>query len=230
MPDDEDDPVNGSTYAYVIREEKSPAVAPRPVSPQTASPQSVSPQAVSPQAVSPQAVSPQSVASERVAPRAGQSPEGQQEPAVEQARGAFEPPRQQHPELAGLLHIDYDLLAGDGTGSLGRLKDLYETAEAIGDEGLDKHFEELLERQRKLISAYFDEYRATSGSAGTGTAEGTGTQGSTSGKPGTSGKLSPSGMPSAAGRTSAAERTSGPEEASASGRAGGIPLGAAGSR
>jgi hypothetical protein len=77
----------------------------------------------------------------------------------ERARGAFEPPAQQHPELAGLLHIDYDLLAGDGVDSLSRLKDLYETAEAIGGEGLDKHFDELLERQQRLIGAYFDEYR-----------------------------------------------------------------------
>jgi hypothetical protein len=44
--------------------------------------------------------------------------------------------------------------------SLSRLRDLYETAEAIGDAGLERHFDELLERQRKLISAYFDDYRA----------------------------------------------------------------------
>jgi hypothetical protein len=43
-----------------------------------------------------------------------------------------------------------------------RLKDLYETAEAIGASGLDRHFGELLDRQRKLITAYFDDFRAGS--------------------------------------------------------------------
>ena len=46
--------------------------------------------------------------------------------------------------------------------------DLYETAEEIGPEALDKHFDELLEKQRNLISVYFTEYRTdlTARSAG----------------------------------------------------------------
>jgi hypothetical protein len=87
---------------------------------------------------------------------------------TEHARGVFEPPPDQDPKLARLLHIDYDLMLGDGQDSLERLADLYETAEAIGPEALDKHFDELLERQRKLISVYFTEYRTdlTARSAG----------------------------------------------------------------
>jgi hypothetical protein len=38
---------------------------------------------------------------------------------------------------------------------LEQLKDLYLTAEAIGDDALGKHFEELSQRQRSLITEYF---------------------------------------------------------------------------
>ena len=38
---------------------------------------------------------------------------------------------------------------------LEQLKDLYLTAEAIGDDALTKHFEELSQRQRSLITEYF---------------------------------------------------------------------------
>jgi hypothetical protein len=84
---------------------------------------------------------------------------GKRVPEAEHARGAFEPPPDQDPKLARLLHIDYDLLLGDGQDSMERLADLYETAQAIGAEALDKHFDELLDKQRKLISVYFSEYR-----------------------------------------------------------------------
>jgi len=46
-------------------------------------------------------------------------------------------------------------LVGQGTGPLARIKDLYVTVEAVGDRTIDKHFDELLERQRQLISDYF---------------------------------------------------------------------------
>jgi hypothetical protein len=39
--------------------------------------------------------------------------------------------------------------------ALAQIKDLYMTAEAIGEENLGKHYERLLERQRQLISEYF---------------------------------------------------------------------------
>ena len=44
--------------------------------------------------------------------------------------------------------------------ALKRIKDLYAAADAVGDEGLDKHFERLLERQRQLISDYLKELGA----------------------------------------------------------------------
>jgi hypothetical protein len=38
---------------------------------------------------------------------------------------------------------------------LEQIKDLYLTAEAIGERNVDKHFDELLAHQRELISEYF---------------------------------------------------------------------------
>ena len=38
---------------------------------------------------------------------------------------------------------------------LEQLKDLYLTAEAIGEQNVDKHFDQLLAQQRELISGYF---------------------------------------------------------------------------
>ena len=38
---------------------------------------------------------------------------------------------------------------------LEQLKDLYLTAEAIGERNVDKHFDQLLAQQRELISDYF---------------------------------------------------------------------------
>jgi hypothetical protein len=42
------------------------------------------------------------------------------------------------------------------TAKLEQLKDLYLTAEAIGEEALDKHFDQVSERQRQLIREFFD--------------------------------------------------------------------------
>jgi hypothetical protein len=43
------------------------------------------------------------------------------------------------------------------TERLEEIKDFYLTAEAIGEQNVDKHFNELLDRQRELISQYFKE-------------------------------------------------------------------------
>jgi hypothetical protein len=40
---------------------------------------------------------------------------------------------------------------------LEQLKDLYLTAEAIGEQNVDKHFDQLLAQQRELISEYFSQ-------------------------------------------------------------------------
>ncbi len=42
------------------------------------------------------------------------------------------------------------------TASLDQIKDLYLTAEAIGDDALDRHFDQVSQRQRELIREFFD--------------------------------------------------------------------------
>ncbi len=42
------------------------------------------------------------------------------------------------------------------TAKMDQIKDLYLTAEAIGEDALDKHFEQVSDRQRQLIREYFD--------------------------------------------------------------------------
>jgi len=44
---------------------------------------------------------------------------------------------------------------------LEQIKDFYLTAEAIGEENVDKHFDRLLAQQRELISEYFKHSKAT---------------------------------------------------------------------
>jgi hypothetical protein len=39
---------------------------------------------------------------------------------------------------------------------LDQIKDLYLTAEAIGEDALDKHFDQVSERQRQLIREFFE--------------------------------------------------------------------------
>ena len=43
----------------------------------------------------------------------------------------------------------------DRARKLEQIKDLYLTAEAIGEANVDKHFDQLLAQQRELISEYF---------------------------------------------------------------------------
>ena len=49
---------------------------------------------------------------------------------------------------------------------LEQLKDLYLTAEAIGEENVGKHFDQLLAQQRELISEYFRQSAAAKPAAG----------------------------------------------------------------
>jgi hypothetical protein len=60
--------------------------------------------------------------------------------------GSVEPPAFEPP---------HDLSAG-ATARLDQIKDLYLTAEAIGDDALDKHFNQISARQRELIKEYFE--------------------------------------------------------------------------
>ncbi len=49
---------------------------------------------------------------------------------------------------------------------LDQLKDLYLTAEAIGEDALDKHFDQVSQKQRELIKEIFDQ--SSSGDADAG--------------------------------------------------------------
>jgi len=53
--------------------------------------------------------------------------------------------------------LDFGDPSDPEAGTLGQIKDLYLTAESISPEGLDRHFDQLLEKQRQLISEYFKE-------------------------------------------------------------------------
>jgi hypothetical protein len=80
------------------------------------------------------------------------------------ARGVFEPlSRDTGSGPAQPTSLDLLLNSDDGTDDdqdpLDRVKDMYLAAEAVSDTDLDRRFEELLERQRKLISAYFKQSR-----------------------------------------------------------------------
>jgi hypothetical protein len=71
---------------------------------------------------------------------------------------------------------------------LEQIKDLYLTAEAIGEANVDKHFDQLLAQQRELISDYFKQSSATRpavGEAGRAETEpgGTGDAGGPAGAP-----------------------------------------------
>lgn len=49
---------------------------------------------------------------------------------------------------------------------LEQIKDLYLTAEAIGDASLEKHFEQVSQRQRDLIRDFFDQSDPAGGVGG----------------------------------------------------------------
>jgi hypothetical protein len=113
--------------------------------------------------------------------RAEEARRQEAEEELRQSRGAFEPLPPDHvftaPEPAGDAGGGLDDDPGDdldiaklGTGAvpLEGIKDLYLTAESIGDRRLDKHFDQLLERQRQLISEFFtkSEFRVRAGSGG----------------------------------------------------------------
>jgi hypothetical protein len=97
-------------------------------------------------------------------------------PQHEQARGPFEPllpsntptgavgqrpsaePEQGPPGGAGNHRQEAPEQAR--ARKLEQLKDLYLTAEAIGEQNVDKHFDQLLAQQRELISDYFGQSAA----------------------------------------------------------------------
>ena len=97
-------------------------------------------------------------------------------PQHEQTRGPFEPllpsstptgtvgqqtsaePEQRSPD--GARNDRQEAPEQARARKLEQLKDLYLTAEAIGEQNVDKHFDQLLAQQRELISDYFGQSAA----------------------------------------------------------------------
>ncbi|MGD0247227.1 MAG: hypothetical protein ABSB59_43845 [Streptosporangiaceae bacterium] len=125
----------------------------------------------------------------------GQSTAGQAEPEQpatpppaatdhHAVRGPFEPlvehdrepagPAADHPatdadgrpyEFPGL---DDDAPAGSANAALDRLRELHQTAAAVAPQSLDAHFDQLLERQRRLITEYISESEGPSAADASG--------------------------------------------------------------
>ena len=73
-------------------------------------------------------------------------------PDDDRMRGPFEPTERSpsQPVLGGRA-------APPTRAKMDQIKDLYLTAEALGDDALDRHFQQVSERQRQLIREYFDQ-------------------------------------------------------------------------
>jgi hypothetical protein len=128
----------------------------------------------------------------RAEERAAATPDGAPQPGTGEqpaARGPFEPHHsgeagyqpaddagsddaqpgggtQEAPEGEALDLLDLETPTDPEAGTLGQVKDLYLAAGRISPDSLDRHFDQLLERQRKLISDYFTESSGL-GAAGT---------------------------------------------------------------
>ena len=96
---------------------------------------------------------------------AGTGPGGDAPQVPQETRGPFEPlvssagpatPDAAHPgEAPGAADDGLQDTAHARARKLEQIKDLYLTAEAIGEVNVDKHFDHLLAQQRELISEYF---------------------------------------------------------------------------
>jgi hypothetical protein len=69
--------------------------------------------------------------------------------------GQQPPPRQAQPLPDTARDESAEAPERTRASKLEQLKDLYLTAEAIGEQNVDKHFDQLLARQRELIGEYF---------------------------------------------------------------------------
>jgi hypothetical protein len=102
-------------------------------------------------------------------------------PQHEETRGPFEPlmsssgtPGAAGPGGTGQAQRPPDAARGESAEApeqararkLEQLKDLYLTAEAIGEQNVDKHFDQLLAQQRELISDYFRQSAAAKPAVG----------------------------------------------------------------
>jgi hypothetical protein len=88
---------------------------------------------------------------------------------IEAPRGPFEPARPSQPHfrpasITGSVEPPAETFAAPpprpipkaAAAKLDQIKDLYLTAEAIGEDALDKHFDQVSQRQRELIREFFE--------------------------------------------------------------------------
>jgi hypothetical protein len=95
---------------------------------------------------------------------------------IEAPRGPFEPARPSQPQprpasITGSVEPPAETFATSApvpmappprpipeaaAAKLNQIKDLYLTAEAIGEDALDKHFDQVSQRQRELIREFFE--------------------------------------------------------------------------
>lgn len=147
-------------YAEVVHAERTHRPASQPPKPQPPKPQGSKPQGQQPPAGEP---APEvfvyrdlddPAATTPGRPDAGQETRGPFEPLVKSGDTPPPPsPRDEIPDERPDLE----------TRSLDKIKDLYATAEAIGDDNVDRHFDDLMRRQRELITEYFKETRSEPG-------------------------------------------------------------------
>jgi hypothetical protein len=71
-----------------------------------------------------------------------------------------EPSQPAQPEQAAAADEGAAERAGQHARKLEQIKDLYLTAEAIGEANVDKHFDQLLAQQRELIGDYIKQSKA----------------------------------------------------------------------
>ena len=88
--------------------------------------------------------------------------------------------------------------AHDHARKLEQIKDLYLTAEAIGEANVDKHFDHLLAQQRELISEYFKQSSATRPAVGDADQAGAEPASVAGQEPGDPGEAAPAGGPAGA--------------------------------
>jgi hypothetical protein len=74
-------------------------------------------------------------------------------------------------QSSGPVDDDADEPAEQRARKLEQIKDFYLTAEAIGEENVDKHFDQLLAQQRELIGEYFKQSAARKDESGHAGAE-----------------------------------------------------------
>ncbi len=82
------------------------------------------------------------------------------EDVVQTSRGPFEPARPTQQDVVAEQQAEpepAESLPPAAAAKLDQIKDLLLTAEAIGEHNLDRHFEQVSQRQRELIREFFDE-------------------------------------------------------------------------